>query len=40
MPRRPCRIQAIARDNRAATIAQVSLVTAGILAVLLQLLLA
>ena len=40
MSRRPCRAKAAVRDGRGAVIAQVTLITAGIAAVLLQLLLA
>ena len=40
MPRRTCRARAAVRSGRGATIAQVTLLTAGIVAVLLQLLLA
>ncbi len=39
MSRRPCRAKAAVRDGRGAIIAQVTLVTAGVVAVLLQLLL-
>ena len=40
MPRRPRRVKAAIRDGRGAIVAQVALVTAGIVAVLLKLLLA
>ena len=40
MARHPCRAKAAVRDGRGATIAQVAILTAGIVAVVVQLLLA